>query len=90
MHLLFVLNAREWCLKHIKINFLVRGWLDTGTGCPEKLWMPHYTLERVQSQVGWGPGQPDLVGGSPAHGKESWNYMIFKVHFNPSQSMLIL
>lgn len=23
----------------------------------------------VQSQVGWGPGQPDLVGGSPAYGR---------------------
>jgi len=24
----------------------------------------------VQSQVGWGPGQPDLVGGSPAHSRD--------------------
>ena len=23
----------------------------------------------VQSQVGWGPEQPDLVGGNPAHGR---------------------
>ena len=23
----------------------------------------------VQGQVGWGPGQPDLVGGVPAHGR---------------------
>ena len=22
----------------------------------------------IQGQVGWGPGQPELVGGSPAHG----------------------
>jgi len=27
------------------------------------------TLVGVESQVGWGPGQPDLVGGSPAHGR---------------------
>ena len=23
----------------------------------------------IQGQVGWGPGQPELVGGSPARGK---------------------
>ncbi|MEQ5253619.1 hypothetical protein, partial [Escherichia coli] len=23
----------------------------------------------AQGQVGWGPGQPELVGGSPAHGR---------------------
>jgi len=23
----------------------------------------------VQGQVGWGPGQPYILGGSPAHGK---------------------
>jgi len=23
----------------------------------------------VQGQVGWGPGQPELVGGSPAHSR---------------------
>ena len=22
----------------------------------------------IQGQAGWGPGQPDLVGGVPAHG----------------------
>lgn len=28
-------------------------------GCP---------IPGVQGQVGWGPGQPDLVGGIPSHG----------------------
>ena len=23
----------------------------------------------VQGQLGWGPGQPDLVAGNPAHGR---------------------
>jgi len=27
--------------------------------CPEKLWCP--IPEGAQSQVGWGPGQPELV-----------------------------
>ena len=31
-----------------------------GCGCP--------VPGGVQGQVGWGPGQPDLVGGSPACG----------------------
>ena len=35
----------------------LRGRRGTGTGCPEKLWQHG----GVQGQVGWGPGQPDLV-----------------------------
>jgi len=31
------------------------------------LWMPHPW--RCQGQVGWSPGQPELVGGSPVHGR---------------------
>lgn len=27
----------------------------------------------VQDGVGWGPEQHDLVGGTPAHGREGWN-----------------
>jgi len=33
--------------------------------CPEKLWCP--IPGGTQGQVGWGPGQSELVGGSPAH-----------------------
>ena len=47
--------------------FLRWGWWDTGTSCPEKLWMPH--LGNVQSQVGWSLEQPDVVKNVPAHGK---------------------
>ena len=25
--------------------------------------------EGIQGQVGWGPGQPDLVAGNPAYGR---------------------
>ena len=32
----------------------------------ENLWCP--IPGSAQGQVAWGPGQPDLVGGSPAHG----------------------
>jgi len=24
----------------------------------------------VQAQIGWGPGQPNLLGGSPVHSRE--------------------
>ena len=35
--------------------------------CPEKLWC---TIPGgAQGQVGLGPEQPELVGGSPAHGR---------------------
>ena len=41
---------------------VVRCWHS----CPEKLWCP--IPGGAQGQVGWGPGQPELVGGSPVHG----------------------
>ena len=34
--------------------------------CSEKLWCP--ISGGTEGQVGWGPGQPELVEGSPAHG----------------------
>jgi len=37
--------------------------------CPEKLWYP--IPGGAQGQVGWGPEQPELVGGSPAHSRGS-------------------
>jgi len=41
----------------------VRPWHS----CPEKLWCP--IPGGTQGQVGCGPGQPDPVGGSPAHNR---------------------
>ena len=40
----------------------VRRWHS----CPEKLRCP--IPGGAQGQLGWGPGWPELVGGSPAHG----------------------
>jgi len=40
----------------------------------------------VQGQPGWGPGQPDLVGGSPALAV-GLNWMIFKVSYNTTHSI---
>jgi len=37
----------------------MRGWHS----CLERLWCP--IPGGAQGQVGWGPGQPDPVGGSP-------------------------
>lgn len=40
------------------------------------------------------PGQPELMGGNPAHGQgESggvWNWAIFKIPSNPDHSMILL
>ena len=43
-------------------NSLLRGWRSTGYRCPNR--------GGIQGQVKWGPGQPDLVGGKPAQGRE--------------------
>jgi len=57
--------------------FFTRKWWGPGTRCPEKLWMLH-PWQRL-SQVGWGLGQPELVGGIAAHGRT-----IIKVPSNPN------
>ena len=36
----------------------------------------------VQGQVGWGPGQPELLGGSPAH-STGWDWVGFEVPSSP-------
>jgi len=62
---------------------MVRQWHS----CPEKLWVPHPW--RCQGQVGWGPGQPQLEGDSPAHTR-GWNRVGFKVPSNLSHSIILL
>lgn len=42
----------------------------------------------TQGHVGWGPGQSDLVGGSPAHAG-GWSLMILRSPFNLSHSTLL-
>jgi len=42
----------------------------------------------AQGQVGWGPGQPELVRGSPAHGKGFGTRWCLR--FLPTQAILIL
>ena len=59
-------------LEEEKLRLNVRGKIFTQKAvrcwhsCPESCGAP--SLE-VQGQVGWGPGQPELVGDSPAHGR---------------------
>lgn len=43
----------------------------------------------VRVQVGWDPGQPDLVY-DLEDGKWGWNYMIFKVSFSVSHFVILL
>jgi len=47
------------------------------------------SLGGIRGQIGWGPGQPNLVGGSPARSREDWNWMIFKVLSNLSHSVIL-
>jgi len=46
-------------------NFLQKGWWNTGTGCPERWYMP--VPGNIQGQVGQGSEQPGLVEDVPAH-----------------------
>ena len=66
--------------------FLLRGRYGPGTaacrscGCP----IPG----GAQGQVGWGPGQSDLVGGSPAMAR-GWGWVGFEVSSNPNHFMIL-
>jgi len=63
-------------------KWAVRRWHS----CPEKLWCP--IPGGAQGQVGWGPGQPELVGGSPAHGR-GWGGVGFEVPSSPNHSVIL-
>jgi len=68
------------------IYSLHRGQWGTSTGFPEKLWCA--IPGGAQSQVGWGPGQPELVVASlpTAWG---WGWVGFEVPSNPNLSMIV-
>jgi len=53
--------------------------------CPKKLWCP--IPGGIQAQVGWGPGQPELLGGSPAHGR-GLGLVGFGIPANPSHFVI--
>lgn len=55
---IFRLDVRKRCFT----QRVVRHWNYESTWCP--------ILGSTQVQVGWGLGQPGLVEGAPAHGKE--------------------
>jgi len=60
--------------------------LSSRTGCPESCGCP--IRGNSQGQVGWGPGQPNPVGGNqPMAG--SWDWMGFKVPSNPNHSVIL-
>ena len=51
-------------LKYLSRKFFTEKVMRPWHSCPEKLWMPHPWR---CSGPGWGPEQPDLVGGHAVH-----------------------
>lgn len=49
---------------------------ETGTGCPERWWMP--LPGNIQGQVGWGSEQSGLVQDAPAHCRQAVDYQLVK------------
>ena len=66
---------------------LLLGWWGTGTGCPEKLWLPP---PWQCSRPGWMELWATWSGGRcPFSWQGGWNPMIFKVPSNPCHSMIL-
>ena len=86
------MRGKDFELKYVKYKLddrrkffpqrAVRRWHS----CPEKLWCP--IPVGAQGQVGWGPGQPELVGGSPAHGR-SCGWVGFELPSSPNRSVIL-
>jgi len=72
-------------------SFLLRGWRGTGTGCPEKWWLPQPWMCSRPGRIG--PEQPhlvlDLVVGNPVFGQGAWNCTTFEVPSNPNHAMIL-
>ena len=77
--LMVLLMVYFFCFTHQLIWRAVRQWHS----CPKKLWCP--IPAGAQGQVGWGPRQPELVVGNPAHGR----VLELDDHSNPSHSMIL-
>ena len=62
-------------------------WWNTGTGCPEKLWMPP---PWQRSRPGWMElWETWSSGRCPCSWQRGWNQMIFKIPSNPNHSMTL-
>ena len=75
---IFILEVRR--------KFFTQRAMRCWHSCPEKLWCP--TPGVTQDQVGWGPGQLELIADSPAHGK-GWGWVGFEDFSNPNHSVLL-
>ena len=62
----FKLKERSFKLD-VRRKFLPQRAVRHWHSCPEKLWCP--IPGGTQGQVGWGPGQPELLGGIPSQGR---------------------
>jgi len=63
------------------------GWWNTGTGCPEKLWLP---APWQCSRPGWmGLWATWSSGRCPCWWQGGWNQMMFKIPSNPNHSMIL-
>ena len=69
-------------------SILLRDWWQSGgtaaqrsCGCP----IPG----GVQGHVGWGPGQPELVGATSQPTAEGWKWVSFKISSNSSHSAIL-
>ena len=92
----FAKNVAKTCLAHLWFSFtplkcifyiwldsLLRGWWGTGTGSPEKLWMPHPWRHSKPGCMG--PWAAWSIGRQPCLWQEGWSSMIFKVSFQKNE-----
>mgnify|MGYP001852133959 CR=1 FL=1 len=74
------------CRLDVRRTFFTQRAVRHWQSCPEKLWVP--IPGGAQGQVGWGSGQPELLGGSPAFSRD-WGWVGFKFCSKPNHSVIL-
>ena len=86
-----VLSSRREHLIRCRGEVLYQEWWVAGTGCPERLWMPHPWRRSWPGWMGpWATLSSTRSGvWLPCLGQGGWNLMILEVPSNPSHSMIL-
>ena len=75
-----------WLMSRTRVRPCSPAQRESLVQLPREAVVPH--PGDAQGQAGWSSGQPELVGGSPAHGR-GWDWVGFELPSNPRHSVIL-